>query len=192
MSVSEPHAAAAAFLSPGRHGATDGEPVRLAVRDADIVQLLARKDQGATVIAAIKASLGIDLPDSQHAVTLGSTSAIWLQPEGWFLIAPRGEEGALARRVKDAVGPAGSVIDQTHGRTILTLSGARAPWVLAKHCRIDPRDLAPGRSASSIVAHAACTIHAHDGGFDLIVFTTFARDFIDMMAHAAEETGYVV
>ncbi|MCX7380371.1 MAG: hypothetical protein NT133_02905 [Alphaproteobacteria bacterium] len=196
MSVSEPHAAVAALLKPGAHGATGGQPVRLAVRDVDIVQLLARKGRAEDAAAAIKAAYGFDLPSPGRSAGGDALAALWVQPDGWFLIAPRGAEGALARAVKAAVGDAGSVIDQTHGRSVITLSGARATWVLAKECRVDlhPAAFGPGRVASTQIAHLACTIHQRDAAptYDLIVFTTFAKSFMESLTHAAEETGYVV
>lgn len=195
-SVSEPHAAVAALLKPGAHGATGGQPVKFAVRDVDIVQVLARKGRAEDAAAALAASHGIELPGPTRAAGGDALAALWVQPDGWFLIAPRGAEGALARAVKEAVGDAAAVIDQTHGRSIITLSGARAAWVLAKECRIDLHGpgFGPGRVASTTIAHLACTVHQRDTvpTYDLIVFTTFARYFIEAMTHAAEETGYVV
>lgn len=195
VSASEPHAAMAAMLKPGAHGATAGHPVHIAVRDVDIVQLLARKGRAADLAAAIQSAHGLDLPAPGRASGGDALSALWTQPDGWFLIAPRGAEGALARAVKQAAGDAGSVIDQTHGRTVVTLSGPRAPWVLAKECRLDlhPDAFGPGRVASTRMAHLTCTLHQRDATprYDLIVFTTFARDFLESLTHAAEETGYI-
>ena len=196
VSVSEPHKAVAAMLTPGRHGASGGAPVRLAVRDVDIVMVLGRKGRAADLAAAVKAAYGIDLPGPTRAVETADLAALWVQPDGWFMIAPRGAEGALARGLKAAVGDAASVVDQTHGRSVITLAGARAAWVLAKECRVDlhPAAFGPGRVASTQIAHLACTIHQRDAApsYDLIVFTTFARSFVEALTHAAEETGYLV
>ena len=76
------------------------------------------------------------------------------------------------------------------------LSGERAAWVLGKLCRIDlhPRAFGPGRVASTPVAGLSCVVHQRDAtpSYDLVVFSTFTRSFAELLAHAADETGYVV
>ena len=170
------------------------EPVTIAQPPTDVVQLLARKGRAADVAAAIHSAFAITLPEPGHAAQ-GAVTALWIQPEGWFLIAPRGPEGALAKAVKSAVGDAGSVIDQTHGRSVVTLSGPRARWVLEKFCRVDlhPTAFGPARVASTTIAHLGCTIHQRDAipSYDLIVFSTFLKSFLESLTHAAEETGYL-
>jgi sarcosine oxidase subunit gamma len=88
------------------------------------------------------------------------------------------------------------VIDQSHGRSVVSTSGARAAWVLAKSCRVDLHGsvFGPGRVASTQVFHLGVTIHQTDAvpSYDLIVFSTFLTSFLESLTHAAEETGYVV
>lgn len=183
-------------LVPGCYGATDGDPVRIGQRSLDIVQLFARKGRGTDLADRITTAYGLALPRPGRAATGPKVTAQWIQPDGWMLTAARGYEGALARNIKSATGDAGSVVDQTHGRSIITLSGKRAPWVLAKLCSLDlhPSVFTPGSVASSPVAHLACTIHCRDAAptYDLTIFTTFARSFIEHLTHAADETGYIV
>jgi sarcosine oxidase subunit gamma len=111
-----------------------------------------------------------------------------------MLLAPRGPEGALARAVKSAVGDAGSVVDQSHGRSVIGLAGASAPRVLASLCRIDlhPRAFGPGRVAVTPLAGLSGILHQRDAvpSYDLIVFATLSRWFAAALLHAAEEAGY--
>ena len=194
MSVAE--VLAHPLLAAGHHGAAGGDPVRIALRSCDVVQVLARKGRAADLAAALLVSQGVVLPGPGHAAEGRGVSALWIQPDGWFVVAPRGADGALAGAIKAACGDAGSVIDQSHGRSVVSISGARAPWVLAKSCRVDlhPSVFGPGRVASTQLFHLGATIHQSDAipSYDLIVFSTFLQSFLESLTHAAEETGYVV
>nr|WP_283949706.1 sarcosine oxidase subunit gamma family protein [Limobrevibacterium gyesilva] len=144
----------------------------------------------------MQAGFDLQLPSPGNAASAGEITALWIQPDAWMLVAPRGSEGALAARIKAACGDAGSVVDQTHGRTVLHISGRRAAWVLAKLCRVDlhPSAFGPGRVAVTPVADLACVLHHSDAapGFDLIVFSSYAVSFLESLTHAALETGYDV
>jgi sarcosine oxidase subunit gamma len=183
-------------LRPGRHGAEGANAVTIALPPSDIVQLIARKGRSADLAAAVQAACGLALPGPGCAAGAGELTALWIQPDGWFVTAPRGAEGALARTLKAAAGDAGSVVDQSHGRTLVTLAGGGARWVLSKECRVDlhPSAFAPGQVASTQIAHLGCTIHQADDAptYRLIVFTTFLRSFLEALTHAAGETGYFV
>ena len=171
-------------------------PVRIALRSCDVVQVLARKGRAGDLAAALLASHGLVLPGPGYAVEGNGVSALWMQPDGWFLVAPRAADGALAGAIKASCGDAGSVVDQSHGRRVISLSGERAPWVLAKSCRVDlhPAAFGPGRVASTQVFHLGATIHQRDDvpSFDIIVFSTFLTSFVESLTLAAEETGFVV
>ena len=183
-------------LRPGRHGAANADPVRIGLRDCEMVQVMARKGRAGDVAASLLASHGMMLPGPGRAATLGGVSALWIQPDAWFVVTDRGMEGALARDLKAAVGDAASVIDQGHGRAVVSISGTHAPRVLASSCRIDlhPSMFATGHVATTQMFHLACTLHQRDDApsYDLIVFGTFLRAFLESLTHAAEETGYVV
>ena len=189
-------ASSSLLLRPGVYGASGDQPVRIGQRSVDILQVFARKGRAADIAERIASAYGLTLPSSGRVAEGPKVTALWIQPDAWMLTAARGYEGALARNVKSAVGDAASVVDQTHGRSIYTLSGNRAPWVLGKIALIDlhPSVFGPGSVASSPVAHLACTIHCRDDlpTYELTVFTTFARSFIEHLTHAAEETGYIV
>jgi heterotetrameric sarcosine oxidase gamma subunit len=64
-------------------------------------------------------------------------------PGGWLTIGPVGGGAELVERLTNEVGDAGemvSVIDLTHGRALLRLSGEDSVGVLAKICAIDLAD----------------------------------------------------
>jgi heterotetrameric sarcosine oxidase gamma subunit len=196
--VSAPDASGslASVLVPGRHGAPGDDPVRIARRRCDLVQLAARKGRADDLTAAMRAAYRLQLPLPGHAATADDLAALWLQPNAWMLVAPPVAEGAFARAVKAACGDAGSVVDQTHGRVAFTLSGRNARRVLQNLCRLDlhPRAFGPGRVAATPMAEVACLLHQRDDvpSFDLIVFSTFATHFAGALTHAAAGVGYEI
>ncbi|MGH7153039.1 MAG: sarcosine oxidase subunit gamma [Acetobacteraceae bacterium] len=196
MSAPEPVGPFGAALPPGRHGASGGDAVRISARPSTIVQLAARRGRTEAVAATIRARFALDLPSAGGSGQSGDLIALWLQPETWLLMAPRGVEGALAREVKAACGDAGSVVDQTHGRAVLSISGTAARGVLGRICRIDlhPRRFGPGRVAATPIAELACLVCQRDAtpSFDLLVSSSVAGWFAEAVRHAAAGSGYEI
>ncbi|MFY7963099.1 MAG: sarcosine oxidase subunit gamma [Elsteraceae bacterium] len=189
------HHPLAGHLTPGRHGAAGPNPVRLSTPRRDIVQIAARKGQTAALKAALKAAFGLELGEAGHATYGGGLTALPIQPDAWVLVSePRGE-GALAAEVKKAVGVAGSVVDQTHGRCVIALTGERAPEVMARFCRIDlhPAVFGPGRAAVTPMAELFCVLsHGPAAHYEMILFSTFADSFFHSVITAAATTGYEI
>ena len=94
------------------------------------VLVLASMDGG--VARALGVSFGRAARDEHDALVVGSG------PGEWLLLAPPGTATEVADRI-EAVPDDGlvSVVDVTHGRTLMRISGARTPDLLAKVCAID-------------------------------------------------------
>jgi sarcosine oxidase subunit gamma len=176
--------------------ASGDDPVRIARRRCDLVQLAARKGRADDLVAAMRATYEFELPPPGHSATANEIAALWLQPDAWMLVAPPAAEGAFARAVKAACGDAGSVVDQTHGRVVFSMAGRNSRRVLQNICRLDlhPRAFGPGRVATSPMAEVACLLHQRDNvpSFDLIVFSSFATHFAAALSHAAAGVGYEI
>lgn len=189
------HHPLAGHLPLGRHGAAGPDPVRISTPARDIVQVAARKGQADALKAAIRSAFGLDLGEPGHAASGGGVTALPIQPDAWMLVSePRGE-GALAAVVTQAVGASGSVVDQTHGRCVIAIDGARAPEVLGRLARIDvhPAVFTPGRIAVAPLAEMFCVLsHGPAQRYEMIVFSTFADSFLHSVITAATTTGYEV
>lgn len=88
-----------------------------------------------------------------------------------------------------------AVVDQSHGRSVIELSGNHAQAVLARLCRLDlhERAFAPGNSASTLVGHVSCQLFRLEGvvpSFGLIVGSTFAEWLLDELQAAASSYGW--
>jgi len=165
-------------------------------RMLSLVQVQTRKGRDSDVQAAILAGFNLELPAAQRAATSATMTAIWIQPGMWMLSAAGHAEGAMARAIKDATGDAASIVDQTHGKTVLTLSGAKARDVMARGCRLDlhPRAFMPGHSAVTQVAHIGCMLRQFDEipSYEMLVPSSFAETFFGWLTHSAAEFGYEI
>ena len=194
MSAPDPHSPFFDVLPPGRYGATEKNPVRIAMRHGALLQLSARRGQETAFHTAIQDRFGLALPPPGYATTSGALTALWLRPDCWLLQGPTGDETVLARRL--AMGGFASVVDQTHGSAILCLSGERAREVLARLCRLDlhPRAFGPGRVAGTIMADISIVLHQRDDTpeFELLIPSSFAIAFATALRHAADPIGYEI
>lgn len=101
----------------------------------------------------------------------GGTSvlAVGSGPGEWLVIGPAGTAGALRADLAAAVAETGefaSVLDLTHGRALVRLSGRRAADTLAKVCGIDLHDGSTpnGSALRCSVAGLATDLVRDDGG----------------------------
>ena len=86
------------------------------------------------------------------------------------------------------------MVDQSHGRAVLRLAGARARDVLAKGCRLDlhPRAFRPGMCAQTAIAQIGVLLHQVDERptYDLYVAGGYAVDLLEWLTASAAEFGY--
>jgi sarcosine oxidase subunit gamma len=168
----------------------DGPGVVIAERRGlALVQVLARPGQEEAVVAR----LGLD-PAPGVASETPEGTALWLAPGTWMVVAQDLEDGGLYRSLRGRLGDRAAVLDQSHGRAVLRLAGARARDVLAKGCRLDlhPRVFAPGMCAQTVIAQIGVLLHQCDEipAYDLYVFSGYALDFLQWLTSSAAAFGY--
>ncbi|GHD48763.1 hypothetical protein GCM10017083_20190 [Thalassobaculum fulvum] len=157
------------------------------------VQLDARRGTAASLRAAVAGALGLALPGPGRAASGGEVRALWLGPDRWMLLAE--DTFALEAKLRAAAEPAGGVVvDQSHGRTILRLSGPAVREVLAKGTGVDlhPRAFAEDAVAQTGLFHLAVTLDRRrgTGTFDVHGMRGFAQSLFESLCEAAAEFGY--
>ena len=170
----------------------DYKNLRLTERKAlTAIQVLSFRDKHEETAAALGQALGIDCSTAAGVCSADEhTQVVWNGPNSWMVICSDDEAGRAAgellKLLQEAVGNLAAVVDQSHGRCGLRLSGSRARRVMAKNTAIDlhPRAFGPGRCAMTSVAHMNATIVQVDDTptYDLFVIRSLARSF----AHAIE------
>jgi len=185
-----------AVWQPGDYGATAvGGPGVTMVRRLGLssVQLDARCGAVADLRKAVDEALGLALPDPGRAASANGLRALWLGPDRWMLLAADGF--GLEARLRAVAEPAGgAVVDQSHGRAILRLSGPAVRDVLAKGTGVDlhPRACAEGAVAQTGLFHLSVTLDRRRGSgtFDVHGMRGFAQSLFESLCEAAAEFGY--
>ena len=183
-------------LRPGDHGAAavGGPGVRLSERHPlSIVQIEARADGADSVADAAEALIGIRPSRAFNAATGdGRPRLLSTGPARWLVIEPESRDlHALLAGGLAASGAA--VVDLSHGRTVLRLSGRDARTVLMKGTGIDlhPRAFAPDACAQTTLFGLAVLIDCRDDAptYDVYVARGFAEHLWEALADAAAEYG---
>lgn len=161
----------------GRFGADKGAPgVALSVvHSPSLVMVIARKGKSKTVKDGLSAVRG--------------ATVMWAGPDQYYV------KGAEAAALKKKLGDAASIIDQSHGRVTLRVSGPKARALLAKGTPVDldPSEFPTGKSAVTQMAHVG--VHLTRVGrdeFELSVFRGFSESFWEWLTEQALEFGYQV
>ncbi|WP_332683345.1 sarcosine oxidase subunit gamma [Bosea sp. (in: a-proteobacteria)] len=180
---------------PRQGGRSGGETLAIVERPATLVQVTARKGRQAELTAAAEKLLSLTLPESGRAAASAGKTALWLQPGSWLVMAPAEERSVLSATLAQPLSGIAAVVDQSHGRCVLEVSGTQARAVLAKLCRLDLHERAfpAGASAVTLVGHVSCLVYRIEGaapGFGLIVGSTFAEWLLDELANAAAAHGW--
>jgi len=175
----------------------DYKNLRLQERKAlSAIQILTFSGTHQDAAEAISKALGIECSTKPGVSSSdGQTQVSWNGPNSWMIVANDDQsgraDGELFKSLQDAVGDLGAVVDQSHGRSGLRLSGPRARQVMAKNTAIDlhPRAFGPGRCAMTSVAHMNATIVQVDDvpTYDLFVIRSLARSFAHAIEHACHE-----
>jgi methylglutamate dehydrogenase subunit D len=173
-----------AEFKPGRYGDVSGEPgVALSERQFDFVAELAAFDDAIAEAPRV-------LPGALKKAGDGFSFQIaWNR---WLVVGSAALRVAVSRKADSS---SLSLVDQTHGRTALTIIGPRTEWVLAKLFAIDFRPKAFPTSTGVATLHhdIPAWIYRDAGdGFILFVPRSFARSFWHTLRRAAEEVGYEV
>jgi len=171
-------------------GSTAGTRITI-IDDHAIAHVLASKGQADTVAS----QLGISAKAGQASVTTDFT-ALPLAPGQWMLYGGHGSEGkngGFCRQLKDKLGAAGNVSEQSHARIIFRLSGENARQVMQKGCRLDlhPAVSGSGFCAQTNMAQTGVIMHQLDDvpSYDLLVYSGFAQSFFDWLVHSSAEFG---
>ena len=159
------------------------------------IQVLSFKDKYTETAAAISKAVGVECPtQAGNCASNEHTQVSWNGPNSWMIIASDEESefasGELLEALQKSIGDLAAIVDQSHGRCGLRLSGSRARQVMAKNTAIDLHPIAfhAGRCALTSVAHMNATvIQVDDVTYDLFVARSLARSFAHAIEHACAE-----
>jgi sarcosine oxidase subunit gamma len=190
--------ALAGIAAPGRHGKSAGEPgVLISERiGLGLATVAARKGKADALKQAVAAAYGVDLQGSSRIAQGSAVSFIGYGPGQWLAVSEGLANEALARDLSAKLAGLASISDQSGGRTVLRISGARARDVLAKGLPIDldPRVFPLGSAATSVISHMGVQLWQLDDtrSYDIAIFRSLSESFWSWLAASAAEYGYEV
>lgn len=158
-------------------------------------QLCLRGGPGADFEESVERVLGVRAPLESGAVARnGDLSLLWLGPNEWLAVFPDRDRGARLAALRDALASRhAAVVDVSHARAIVTVSGPHARSVLQKGCHLDlhPSHFRAGSVAESKFARCHVLLHQTDDApaYDLYVQRSFARYLWSWLEDAAAEYG---
>jgi sarcosine oxidase subunit gamma len=141
----------------------------------------------------VAAAAGLsDLPEPNTVVATQGARVAWLRPDEWLVIVGARDD-AVATRLRQAVLDADSaLIDVSHARVSVMVSGAGAADVLSSACAIDLHSqvFRVGMCAQTVFGHApVLVIPVSDGrAYELLVRPSMA-DYVRLLLEDAREAS---
>lgn len=198
VELAERRSALGAVYETGTFGAeVAGKPgVTLAERRPLSIVHIAGKTEDKSFVEGVGKACGCALPTEPCTVSSsGDLSIAWLSPTRWLVVAPERGPGVLEKSLREACGDSGAVIDVSHGRTVIRISGPNARQVLMKGAPLDfhRKVFTPGKTAQSAISQCGVVlVCVAEDAFDLYVFRGFGQHMWEWVCDAANEYGYVV
>lgn len=187
------------LMKPGRYGRPMQRPNQVLLkerRDLEFRVISASAGNADAVAAAVLSLTGLDLPKTAGGVGSDGLALLGTAPDQWLAVA-QGESGrALLASLETALGGLASVVDQSGGKAVLEISGARARDTLAKGCLLDLHQsvFKPGDTATTPIALIDCQLWQIDTKptYVLAVPASYAASFWSWLTASAAEYGYEV
>jgi sarcosine oxidase subunit gamma len=176
------------------HGGDAAPGVVIAERiDVAICSVLARRGGADPLARAVQSAFTLELPQTSRYVGNGAIAFAWAGPGQWLALGERMTGPAFEQQLRAATGDAAAIIDQSHGRTLIRVSGPRARETLAKGVPIDlhPSAFGLGSAASTVVAYIGTHFWQVDAAptYDFSVASSLALAFLEWLIEAAAEFG---
>jgi methylglutamate dehydrogenase subunit D len=182
-------------VSTGRYGRRTGEPgvVVSEARGAGLATLTVRKGRRNALVDAVQSAFGVALPDRPRRVEAGDTAFVWCGPDQWLVCRHPAPAGGMEAMLAPTFGGLAAIVDQSHARTLLRVTGPRVRDTLAKGIPVDlhPRVFKVGDATATAVAHIAVHLWQVDDKptYELAAPRGFALSFWHWLEASAAEFG---
>ena len=181
---------------PGDHGRSGaGEPgvTMRQGRDISIVRLQYSSSNAENVDSYLSDTFGVTSPAPNHVAENDGIRLLWGGPKHITLVAS--DASRLMDRLVDLTDrTGGSVVDQSHGHTIVNIEGPKARDLLSKGTGIDlhPTVFKPDHVAHTSLFHHSVTIDRRVGAssYDVHMMRGFAQDLFEHLTAHAADYGY--
>lgn len=131
--------------------------------DVALASVAARRGRMADLERAAKA-LGLPLPAPARHAAAAVYSAFWTAPQMWLVEAPFASHELIADQLKEALGDAASITEQTDAWGIFDLAAPDLSPLLARLCNVDFPAVDAGHATRTMVEHLGCYLIKHGAG----------------------------
>ena len=182
-------------VKPGRIGratASPGVTVR-ELRGAGLATVTARNGRRAALLDAAGSAFGAELPAMPRRIKGRDIAFVWSGPDQWLAYAHPAPAAGMEALLATAFAGLASVVDQSHGRTLLRVTGPHVRDALAKGVPIDlhPRAFKPGDAAATLVSHIPVHLWQIDDRptYEFAVARSLAQSFWHWLAASSAQYG---
>lgn len=133
-----------------------------------LASLAARKGREDDLTASIGAALGLELPAPGASAASAEHRAWWSGPGQWMIEADFATHELLANEIKQIVGDAGSVTEQTDGWCRFDVAGSDVLALFERLCAVDVQAMAEGAATRTSIHHTGCFLIRTAEGFNVI------------------------
>ena len=181
--------------TPGRYGAPAGAAgvVAREIKGVALATVTARKGRIADLAVAARSAFGVDLPLTPRRVEGREMAFVWSGPGQWLATCRALPATDIEMVLQAALAGRASIVDQSHGRTIVRVSGPRVRDALANGVAVDlhPSRFGTGDTAVTVVAHVNVHFWQIDAAptYDFAVARGFAASFWHWLQASSAEYG---
>ncbi|MBL9054536.1 MAG: sarcosine oxidase subunit gamma [Tabrizicola sp.] len=131
--------------------------------DVALASVAARRGRMADLAKAAKKA-GLPLPDPARWQAGEPYSAFWTAPEMWLVEAPFASHELIEGMLKQALGDAASVTEQTDAWVAFDLAAPDLAPLLERLCNVDFPAVADGYATRTMIEHLGCYLIKHGTG----------------------------
>ena len=160
-----------------------------------IYQVSAFNGMQSKVETALSELLGVKAPVALR-MTLREDLTWRALGEGVWLMTSQGQAMPPLEALRDHLSGVATVVDLSHARTVIQISGNSAVATLAKGCSLNLHDSVFQTGSCTNTRYGklgVCVTRFEDQpGFELLVFRGFAQHLFESLFHAASEFGVTI
>jgi methylglutamate dehydrogenase subunit D len=174
-------------------GAAESAAVTVQERAALHLATVIARGKVTEVAGRLRAAYGLHLAEGAKRSVAGDLALVGTGPGSWLAL---GEDGSLAERLRQDLGDAAAVSDQSSGYAILRLAGPKLRATLEKGVGIDlhPRAFRPDDAAVTSCGQVGVILWQIDAApvYEIAVARSLAAAFSHWLLQSAAEFGLKV
>lgn len=159
--------------------------------DLALASVAGRLGRDADLAGLAQGFFGFEMPAPGRMLEAPPWSAFWTGNAQWMIEAPFASHENIARIVKDALGDAVSVTEQTDAWARFDVSGKSAADMFERVCALEVRSMETGTANRTMIEHLGCFVLCRAAGetFSVLGPRSAARSLHHALVAAARSAA---